>query len=155
MAYLHCSCEGNVDSGGSENVPVTAAVSLYVSPLACTLHETNSTCTFVTDAVAGGGFTGSVTGTVTVTPLSNVNNVTLSQGSTAAPSPFSFSLTAGTSTSGHCDGIPSMCYTVTTAVDNSHLGDLVYRVTLDPSPDGKFTIPSGHQIEDVKLTVVQ
>ena len=151
-AYLDCSIGGEIESGGpSYDVPVTASVSLTVgSTGGCTLHLQNSTCNFVVGAYAGGGFTGTVSGSITVSAPQNPNGVMLSNGSGSQDYPFT--LSAGQSTSGTCNNPPSFCFVVTTDAANHNTGTLTYGVTLNNGTN--YTVPSGHQTQEVTLQVV-
>ena len=116
----------DVGDGGPEYpVPVATSVSLTVGTPSCTtLHLTDSTCNFVVGAYAGSGFTGQVTGTITVSAPENPNNVSLANGSGGQDYPFS--LSAGGTTNGTCNSPATFCFTVTTSHTNTNTGSLSY-----------------------------
>ncbi len=116
-----------------------ALLALVVSPTSCSVARQNGQCQFVIGAATGGGFSGQVTGNLTVSPPTALGNISLSAGT--APLEVNFSLSAIQQTPGACP--PSKtgavyCFTIRTSPNNTGSGTLFWGVTLTPISPNAF-----------------
>jgi len=138
-AFSQVTISGNgCNQSAGAQVAVLPVVNLSVSSTSLTVARQNGTATFTVDASASGGFTGTISGSITVSQPSNPNQVVLDVGSGSQT--YNFTLSSGQSTSGTCNVPATNCFTITTSAQNQQSGNLVYTVTIDPS--GSYTIGS-------------
>jgi hypothetical protein len=109
---------------------VKPEVTLIVSLTRLTVERRNGSISFRVDASASEGFSGTISGTITVPEPSNFSGVELTAGSDSKT--FPFRLAAGQKTS---DTKPPQTgtFTVSTSSTNPTSGTLIYFVTVDPS----------------------
>ncbi len=105
--------EGDVDTFSAEaQTTVLPVVNLNVSQTNFTISRQNGTAQFSVDAQAGGGFSNTITGSISISGPSNPGQVTLTQGGSGTS--FNFSLQANQSTSGSCNQPTTNCFIVKT-----------------------------------------
>lgn len=156
-SQLVCSCKGQINVPGNPGgypVQASAILSVVVTQLTCSppLMRTSGSCQFVVGASANGNWTGTVSGTITISDPANPSNVLLSDGAMGNPS-ITFSLTAGQSTTGSCSPSPgnAFCFTMSPGMSNTNSGTVTYTVTLNNGTN--YTVASGHQVQQVSYNV--
>jgi len=125
------------------------AVSLVVKGTKLSVPRKGGTISFAVYAVAGGGFHGTVSGTVSVSQPGNPDQIALVSGNDGRS--FPFTLAAGESTASRCSAPQKMCISVTTAPSNTRSGTLFYSVFLDAS--GQFNAAGGANTKQIEVTV--
>ena len=135
---------GQPAAGAVGDKPV---VRLTVNLNQLTIEKQSGTISFVVDAAASSGFTGTLSGTITVSAPVNPSGVKLTDG--LAPKTFPFTVAAGQKTS---DTKPPQTGTfkIATSPKNDQSGTLTYTVYIDPS--AQFTAPGSPEL--VKVVAV-
>lgn len=105
-------------------------VTLVVKPTELTVNKEDGRITFQVDAKASEGFTGTISGTLTVSQPINGTGIHLTQGSDSKT--FKFTLAASQKT---WETTPPQTgtFTVSTSPTNPAAGTVTYVVTVDPS----------------------
>jgi hypothetical protein len=121
-------------------------VTLMVRPLSLKLAQRQGAGSFTVDATASGGFSGTISGSITVSEPVNGDRIKLMAG--AGPKTFAFRLGAGQNVSG-AQPNSSLIFKVETSPSNDRGGVLVYTVSLDPSNQFTTTDP----VRQVRIVV--
>lgn len=124
-------------------------VSLVVKETDMSLGVRGGTASFAVYAIAGGGFQGAVSGTITVSEPVNEQRIRLHSGE--KPQTFPFTLAAGGATPSSCNGEKKYCFVIATAADNTNAGTLFYTVFLDPS--AQYAGGEGLTLHQMRVTV--
>jgi hypothetical protein len=128
---------------------VMPQVTLTVSTTGFHLGQQGQTGQFYANATVTGGFTGTISGTITISQPVNGNSILLDQGGSAQS--YSFTLTPGGSTSNTCSAPSVNCFTVMTDPANPNTGTLTYTVSVDPS--SQFAVNGSSSPKQVVVTV--
>jgi hypothetical protein len=110
--------------------PVKAEVSLILSADTLDILRKNGKTYFRVDALASEGFSGTVSGSITVPQASNPDQVELTDGFESKT--FQFTLAAGQRIS-DTQSPENLAFTIRTSPTNPTNGTLQYAVTLNPS----------------------
>lgn len=135
LATALLASQSHVRSQGAQRPTPTITLAVLPSPGTrldnVTIARSGGRASLLIAASASGGFSGTVSGTVTVSEPINADKVGLAEGTRAQTYPFT--LGPGEATPASCSAPVKNCFIIVTSASNNHAGEVFYTITVDPS----------------------